>query len=338
MAKGLRIKGGNYMFDPGEWKFVNSVGDDLKKSIMPLPVREPSAVLFQLLGTIVESGQRLASVAEIFVGKMPGQNTPATTTMATIEQGMKVFTAIYKRVYRSLDEELHKLYMLNKKFIEPQEYFRVLDSDELEAVGQTDYLQDDTDISPAADPDSTSDTEEKGKAEALMQMLQLGTIDPKWATLKMAKALKIHDIEQGMNYQPPPNPEAQKMQMEAQMKQQESQMKIQVEAMKAQLDAKEKEMEMAFKAKELELKSKEMQMKLAFEQQKMQLTAQQTVLGAKMDMITQKAQHDQSLKLGEEQHQMKIKQMEEKGASQEKQAKRKLKVREEKDGSMTVEE
>lgn len=337
MAKGLRIKGGNYMFDPGEWKLVNSVSDDLRKNIMPLPVREPSSVLFQLLGTIIESGQRLASVAEIFVGKMPGQNTPATTTMATIEQGMKVFTAIYKRVYRSLDEELHKLYKLNKKFLDPEEYFRVLDSQEIQMIGISDYQGDDTDISPSADPDSTSDTEEKQKAEALMQMLQLGTIDPKWATLKMAKALRIEDIEQGMNYQPPPNPEAQKMQMEAQMKQQESQMKMQIEQMKAQLKLKEMEMEIAFKQKELELEAKSKQMELSYKQQEMGLNAQQTVLQAKMDMVTQGEQHKQKMQVNEEQHKQKMSQMEEKSKGEEKVAKRKLKLKQDQD-NYTIEE
>jgi chaperonin GroES len=74
LGKGLRIKVGDYNFAPGEWKTVNSTGDDLKKSIFPLPVREPSAVLMQLLQYLVTAGKELASVAEIFVGKMPGQN------------------------------------------------------------------------------------------------------------------------------------------------------------------------------------------------------------------------------------------------------------------------
>src|SRR5574343_215545 len=90
LGKGLKLKMGEQRFKPGEWKTINNTADDLKKQILPLPTKEPSAVLFQLMGTLITSGKELASVAEIFVGKMPGQNTPATTTMATIEQGMKV--------------------------------------------------------------------------------------------------------------------------------------------------------------------------------------------------------------------------------------------------------
>ena len=120
IGKGLRIKMGETRFQPGEWKAVNAVGDDLKKQIFPLPVREPSQVLFNLLDLLLKSGKELASVAEIFVGKMPGQNTPATTTMASIEQGMKVFTAVYKRVYRSLTSEFRKIYKLNQQYMNPE--------------------------------------------------------------------------------------------------------------------------------------------------------------------------------------------------------------------------
>jgi len=89
LGRGIRVRSGNTRFIPGEWKPVDFTGDDIKKHIFPLPTKEPSDVLFKLLETLVTSGKELASVAEIFVGKMPGQNTPATTTMATIEQGLK---------------------------------------------------------------------------------------------------------------------------------------------------------------------------------------------------------------------------------------------------------
>lgn len=326
LAKGLRLKGGNYNFEPGEWKFVNSVGDDLRKAILPLPVREPSTVLFQLLGTIVESGQRLASVAEIFVGKMPGQNTPATTTMATIEQGMKVFTAIYKRIYRSLDEEFKKLYDLNKQYLDPVEYFQVLDSQEMGTIQQTDYQMDDTDVCPAADPDSTSDTEKLMKVQALMEILQLGTIDPKWATMKFAEAMRIEDIQEGMNYQPPPPPEMQKMQAETQMKQQESQQKMQLEQMKAELNAQQKQMELMFKQKEMEMDFKMKQLEMMFKAQEESQKAQVTML-----------QHKVGMQTTQEKHAMQMQQMDEKSKMQAK-AKRRTRIKEDKDGSLLVED
>lgn len=109
IGKALRLKMGDQSLRPGEWRPVNATADDLRKQIVPLPTKEPSSVLFQLMGTLITSGKELASVAEIFTGKMPGQNTPATTTMATVEQGMKVFTAVYKRIFRALAEEFDKI-------------------------------------------------------------------------------------------------------------------------------------------------------------------------------------------------------------------------------------
>jgi hypothetical protein len=94
------------------------------------------------MNALVTSGKELASVAEIFVGKMPGQNTPATTTMASIEQGMKVFTAVYKRIYRSLKSEFHKIFELNEKYLDPNTYSAVVDV----AIDPEDFDDEDYDI------------------------------------------------------------------------------------------------------------------------------------------------------------------------------------------------
>lgn len=167
IGKGLRIKMGDNRFIPGEWKPVASTGSDIKNQIVPLPAKEPSAVLFQLMGSLITSGKELASVAEIFVGKMPGQNTPATTTMATIEQGMKVFTAVYKRIYRALDKEFKKVYKLNSIYLNPETYSSVMD----EPVGPEDFNMKDYDVCPGADPTAMSQTEKLMKAQGLMEML-----------------------------------------------------------------------------------------------------------------------------------------------------------------------
>jgi len=74
LGRGIRLKGGNYRFTPGEWKFVNSTGDDLRKGIVPLPVNAPDAVVFQLLGLMIQSGERLSSTVDSMVGENPGQN------------------------------------------------------------------------------------------------------------------------------------------------------------------------------------------------------------------------------------------------------------------------
>jgi len=104
------------------------------------------------MGTLITSGKELASVAEIFTGKMPGQNTPATTTMATVEQGMKVFTAVYKRIFRALAEEFDKIFELNSLYLDPNKYITVIDME----VGPDDFDASSCDVAPAADPNAAS--------------------------------------------------------------------------------------------------------------------------------------------------------------------------------------
>jgi len=304
IGKGLRIKMGESRFQPGEWKAVNAVGDDLKKQIFPLPVREPSQVLFNLLDLLLKSGKELASVAEIFVGKMPGQNTPATTTMATIEQGMKVFTAVYKRIYRSLTSEFRKVYALNRVYMNPEEYVSVLD----EPVPQSDYEGPEDDIVPGADPTAVSSQEKQAKVQALMQLLQLGTIDPMAVT---ELYLEAHEIPEPQKYmrqpQPQPDPKQQELQMKAQMEQQKAQRDMMIASEKLKMEQMSKEQELAHKAKlqqmdlqakqvEAILKAKAAQSEMATQQQQHQLSMVQQAQAGQMKLESQSAQHQQQMK------------------------------------------
>lgn len=167
ISRGIRVKGGKTQFRPGEWKMAETMGDDLRKGIFPLPVRDPSQVLFQLLGLLIEAGQKIGSVSEMMVGESPGQNQPAQTTLAVLEQGLKVYTAIIKRSYRSLALEFRKLYKLNSLYLDPQTYFEVLDGGNGQ-VFQMDYMGDPKDISPVADPNIVSDVQRLSKAEAVL--------------------------------------------------------------------------------------------------------------------------------------------------------------------------
>lgn len=309
IGKGLRIKMGESRFQPGEWKAVNAVGDDLKKQIFPLPVREPSQVLFNLLDLLLKSGKELASVAEIFVGKMPGQNTPATTTMATIEQGMKVFTAVYKRVYRSLTSEFRKIYKLNREYMNPEEYISVLD----EPVEQEDYKGPEDDIVPGADPTAVSSQEKQAKVQALMQILQLGTLDPMAVTQLYLDAHEIPEAEKYLRQpQPQPDPKQQELQMKAQLEQQKAQRDMMMASEKMRLNTMSKEQELAHKAKirQMDLQAKqveailkaraaqsEMQMKQAQHTQGMQQQAQQTQLNLATQAVTnqQNMQHQEQV-------------------------------------------
>lgn len=294
IGKGLRIKMGETRFQPGEWKAVNAVGDDLKKQIFPLPVREPSQVLFNLLDLLLKSGKELASVAEIFVGKMPGQNTPATTTMASIEQGMKVFTAVYKRVYRSLTSEFRKIYKLNQQYMNPEEYISILDN----PIPQEDYKGPEDDIIPGADPSAVSSQEKQQKVQAVMQLLNLGTINPMAATLMYLEAHEIPEAEikkLAMQPQPKTDPKVEALQAKAAIDQQKAQNDIQISREKLRMDQMTKEQEMQHKAtlQRMELEGKQMESILKGR-------------AATLDLQAAAAQHSQSMQQQAQQNQMKL--------------------------------
>jgi chaperonin GroES len=102
-ATGVSIKSGRMRFDPGEWKKAGSSGASLKDNIVPLPVKEPSAVLFNLLGLLIEAAKDVTATQDILTGDDTVQaNQPVGTTLALIEQGLKTFTAIVKRIHRAL--------------------------------------------------------------------------------------------------------------------------------------------------------------------------------------------------------------------------------------------
>ena len=309
IGKGLRLKAGEQKLAPGTWIPVNATGDDLKKQIVPLPAKEPSTVLFQLLGTLITSGKELASVAEIFVGKMPGQNTPATTTMASIEQGMKVFTAIYKRIYRALAKEYKKLFKLNSIYLDEKTYVNILD----EPIGPEDYNQEDYDVCPGADPSAISSTEKLVKAQGLLELLPLGTLNIQEVTKRILDAQDQPQPDLLLNQgPPPPDPKAMEAQAKMQLEQQKAQMKMQIDAMKAEMDQRSNEQKMMMEA---QMK----QLELSFKEQMMSLDLKSKVISTKLDMSKNVQEHQMDMKMAKDdmavktaEHEMKMKQAKEK--------------------------
>lgn len=311
IGKGLRIRMGENTFTPGEWKAVNATGDDIKKQIFPLPTKEPSPVLMNLLQFLLQSGKELASVAEIFVGKMPGQNTPATTTMATIEQGMKVFTAVYKRIFRALTKEYRKLYKLNYRYLNPQQYIEVID----EQIEQSDYAGPENDIVPAADPQATMAQEKLTKAQNLMQLMSLGTLDPMQVTAYLLEAFEIPNAEQFIIQQPQqaPDPKAQLAQMEGELKQQEHGMKMQEMEQKMNLAQAQGQHKMMLAEAQANIKNAAEEDKAALESAAKELDLH----FKKLEGIIQSAQaaekHGQAMRQSEASHAQKMKQKPVKG-------------------------
>ena len=207
LAKGVRVRGGALRYKPGEWKTVQTTGDDLRKGIYPMPTREPSNVLFSLLQMLISSGERLASVKDIMVGDNPGQNQPYSTTVAVLEQGMKVFVSIYKRIYRSLGKEYKKVYKLNSNFLDDKKYFNVLDTNVQGYTSYEDFNTDDVDILPGADPSILSEAHAMAKSQSLLEKMMAGLpLNPQMVLRKVLEAEGHENIEELMQ-SPPPQPD-----------------------------------------------------------------------------------------------------------------------------------
>jgi len=314
IGKGIRVKMGETRFQPGEWKAVNSTADDLKKQIFPLPTKEPSEVLFKLMGSLISSGKELASVAEIFVGKMPGQNTPATTTMATIEQGMKVFTAVYKRIYRSLAEEYEKLFRLNEVYLNPNTYEEVLGIQ----VDPHDFTSAGYKICPGADPNAISQTEKLLKAQGLMELLPTGMLDPLEVISRILEAQEqpnwkklIHQETQqtGQPATPQkPDPKMLELQMKGQMQQQEQQTKAQALAFKSHLEQSDQQtkQQMAQQALDADLQYKQqlLGLKTAELQHKAQASTADETAQTIQSLVHNEQLHQQKMSHNEEAHKL----------------------------------
>ena len=235
VSKGLRLKGGNYKLGPGEWKNVPSTGDDLRKGIFPAPIQQPSAVLFSLLDIMVKSGERLSSVTDIMTGDIPGQNTKAHVALAAIDQGMKVFNAIYKRVHRSLGKEFDKLFDLNAKHLPARDYFSVLDLGVAAPIQRTDYEVGQVDVIMYSDPNVATEQQKVGKLEALQPLLAAGLINPQEYTLRYLEATEQPNPERLLPQPQGPDPELMLKMREQDRKDFEAKAKTQLEGAKQAL-------------------------------------------------------------------------------------------------------
>lgn len=312
LGKGLKLKMGDSGWTPGEWKTVQTASDDLRKQIVPLPAKEPSEVLFQLMGTLITSGKELASVAEIFVGKMPGQNTPATTTMATIEQGMKVFTAVYKRLYRALSEEYKKLFDLNRVYLDNDKYVAVLD----QPVTVDDFNRKLYDVCPNADPSTPTQTEKLMKAQALLELLPIGILDPLAVVMRVLDAQEQPNIEQLLNAQiretgqftPPPDPKLQEMEMKQQLEEVKAAVKIQSEQQKMELEKRDRIMQMMMKqqehAQEMENKRQTAVLDGQIAEHKQRIFSVTEQAKVNQQMTQKDVQHRQSMEQAKEKQQL----------------------------------
>jgi hypothetical protein len=248
IGKGARIKGGELRFRPFEWKTATVAGGVLKDSFVPLPINPPSPVLFQLLSLLITYGEKISSVNEAMSGNNPGQNTPAYNMQAMLEQGLQVFNGIFKRLYRSYRKELRKLFVLNRLYLHPIEYFETLDG--RWTALQNDYASDEKDVVPAADPNAFSNMQNVTKAQFLAaRAASVPGYKTSAVERRLLEAMDIPDPqevfpldEQGEPViQPPPNPEFQIQAAEEQRRTLESQSRMEIDAATADAEITYKE-------------------------------------------------------------------------------------------------
>jgi len=193
LGRGLKLgRGKAVQLKSGEWKPVDVTGDDLRKNVFPMPVREPSGTLFQLLGMLVEAGKELAGMTDILAGNSPGANVPAESVLALIEQGLQVYSAVHKRIHRSQYKEFKKIKRLNALYLDQMTYGLVLDDEQ--AIVQADFSSADFDIEPVSDPNATTMVQRLLKAKALLDLRGQG-LDDKEILRRYLVALDIEDIE-----------------------------------------------------------------------------------------------------------------------------------------------
>ena len=166
--RGIRIRDDAQAIQPGEFRDVDAPGGNIRDSFMTLPFKEPSQTLLQLMGVVVQAGQRFASIADLQVGE-GNQQAAVGTTVALLERGSRTMSAIHKRLYSSLKNEFRLLARVFKLYL-PKEYpYDVVGGQRM--VKQTDF-DDKIDIVPVADPNIFSQTQRISLAQTELQLAQ----------------------------------------------------------------------------------------------------------------------------------------------------------------------
>jgi hypothetical protein len=199
--RGVRVRDEASPIQPGEFKDVDAPGGNLREAFFPLPYKEPSATLLQLMGIVVQAGQRFAAISEMQVGE--GQSNAAVgTTIALLERGSKVMSAIHKRLYSSMKQEFKLLAKIIATYLPPEYPYDVVGG--ARVIKQTDF-DERIDILPVADPNIFSMSQRITLAQT---QLQLATSNPQIHNLysayrTMYEAIGVKNIDAIL---PPPQP------------------------------------------------------------------------------------------------------------------------------------
>jgi hypothetical protein len=167
-SRGLRIKGDDTPIAPGEWRDVDVGSGAIRDNILPLPYKDPSATLYNLLNTVVEEGRRFAATADMKISDM-GANAPVGSTLALLERQLKVMTAVQARVHFTLKQELQLLAAIIRDYTD-DEYTYEPDGEEGPRAKKGDYRH--VDILPVSDPNAATLSQRVVQYQAVIQLAQ----------------------------------------------------------------------------------------------------------------------------------------------------------------------
>lgn len=205
ISSSLGIREKSVRLEMGEWRVIKTnIG--LKDAIYPIKYDGPSPVLFQLLGMLVEAGRDVSAIKDVLTGEVR-QNMTASATLALIEQGLQVFTAIFKRVHRALKAELGIHAEINRQHLSTDEYNAFFDG-QVKFDPAADYTEKDMDILPVSDPSISSRMQELARAEFIMAVAKDNpSVNQFEATRRMFEAGQVSEIDALLVPPPQPDPE-----------------------------------------------------------------------------------------------------------------------------------
>ena len=194
-ARGLRVADDDTPLQPGEFRDVDAPGGSLREGLVPLPYKEPSGTLFQLLGFCVEAGSRFAAVADQKVGDAAQAGAPVGTTMALMERGARVMSAIHKRLHYAQKIEFKLLAKIFAESLDPQYPYEV-GTEQIQGLKQSDFSKD-IDIIPVSDPNIFSMAQRVTLAQTQLQLAQADPASHNMyeAYRRMYQALGVKDID-----------------------------------------------------------------------------------------------------------------------------------------------
>jgi len=202
-ARGVRVRNSDEPIQPGEWRDMDAPGGAIRESLMPLPYKEPSATLATLLGSLIDAGRRFVSIADQQVSNM-SQEMPVGTTVAMLERGMKVMSAIHKRLHYAQRQEFRILARIVAEQTTPAYPYPVADAEQ--GIKQSDF-DGRVDVLPVSDPNIFSMAQRVALAQ---EQLKLAQTNPQMHNLhaayrRMYESLEVQNIDEVLP--PPPEPQ-----------------------------------------------------------------------------------------------------------------------------------